>query len=118
MVAVAVVVEDGGLVVVCLLVPVCPVVLVAEQPVLPQREGVAGDELPVTRHAAETFQVKYSILGPHHIIIFPEGTAALVTFSPEEPDVVLLAVGFAVPHEARTRLVKEHLTFVTLKIFK
>ena len=113
--AVIAVVVDDGLVVVGLLLPVQLVVLVAEEVLVPQREGVPGLQLPLAGHAPKAFRVEYPVLGAHHIVVFPEGTATLFALGAEEPDKVFLAVRFPVTYKASTRFIKEHLTLVALK---
>lgn len=60
--------------------------------------------------------MKDLVLGPHHKVVLSERLAALFTLGPEEPDVVLLAVGLAVPHEAGAVLVEEHLALGALQL--
>ena len=89
-------------------------VLVAEEPVVPEREGVPGDELALAGHAPEALQMEYPVLSAHHVVVLPKGAAAFVALGAEKTHVVLLAVGLPVAHEAGAGLVQEHLTLVAL----
>ena len=118
---VAVVVEDA-LVVVVLPLPrdasllvAGLVVLVAVKPVVLQGVAVAGDELALTGNALEAIEVENPVPGAHHVIAFSKRVSTLITFRPKEADVVLLAVGLAVPHKAGAVLVQEHLALVALE---
>ena len=82
------------------------VVRAAEEPVLPQRELSPGDKLAAAGHAAETLDVVDAVPRPHHQIAAAEAHLALGALDAEEPDVVPLAVGLPVSHEARARLVQ------------
>ena len=91
-------------------------VLVAEEPRLfPQRERITGDELARAGRTPKALQVEDPVLGAHDVVTLAEGAAALVALGPKEADVVLLAVGLSVPHEAGAVLVQEHLTLRALQ---
>lgn len=61
------------------------VVRAAEEPVLPQRELVPGDELAAAGHAAETLDVVHLGAGAHHEVVLAEADAALGAFDPVQP---------------------------------
>lgn len=61
------------------------VVRAAEEPVLPQRELVPGDELAAAGHAAETLDVVHLRAGAHHEVVLAEADAALGAFDPIQP---------------------------------
>lgn len=61
------------------------VVRAAEEPVLPQRELVPGDELAAAGHAAETLDVVHLGAGAHHEVVLAEADAALGAFDPIQP---------------------------------
>lgn len=86
-VAIVVVVDVGGVVVVLAVGGLLEdlVVLLAEKPVLAQRELVPGDELTFARAAPETFDVVDLGLGPHHEVVLAEGQPALVALGAEQP---------------------------------
>ena len=91
-------------------------VLVAEEPRLfPQRKRITGDELARAGRTPKALQVEDPVLGAHDVVTLAEGAAALVALGPKEADVVLLAVGLSVPHEAGAVLVQEHLTLRALQ---
>ena len=81
-----------------------------------QGETIARYQLSLAGHTSETLEVENSVLGAHHIVAFAEGAATLITFGPEQTNVILLAVSLAVSNEAGAVLVQKHLTLVTLKI--
>lgn len=61
------------------------VVRAAEEPILPKRELVAGDELTAASHAAETLDVVHLGAGAHHEVVLAEADAALGAFDPVQP---------------------------------
>lgn len=61
------------------------VVRAAEEPVLPQRELVPGDELAAAGHTAETLDVVHLGAGAHHEVVLAEADAALGAFDPVQP---------------------------------
>lgn len=61
------------------------VVRAAEEPVLPQRELVPGDELAAAGHASETLDVVHFGAGAHHEVVLAEADAALGAFDPVQP---------------------------------
>lgn len=61
------------------------VVRAAEEPVLPKRELVPGDELAAAGHAAETLDVVHLGAGAHHEVILAEADAALGAFDSVQP---------------------------------
>ena len=62
------------------------VVRAAEEPVLPKRELVPGDELTAAGHAAETLDVVHLGAGAHHEVVLAEADAALGAFDPVQPE--------------------------------
>jgi hypothetical protein len=54
-------------------------------------------------------------LGSHHKVIFTERISTLITFGAKQSDVVALAVGLAVAHEASAALVEELAALLTLE---
>lgn len=61
------------------------VVRAAEEPVLAQRELVAGDELAAAGHAAEALDVVDLGAGAHHEVVLAEADAALGALDPVQP---------------------------------
>ena len=59
-------------------------IFTAKEAVIPQGKFVPGYQLLFAGHASKAFQMKDLILGPHHKVVFAEGTAAFVTFGAEQ----------------------------------
>lgn len=57
----------------------------AEELVVPQRELVAGQELPAAHRAAEALQVVDVVPGAHHQVAAAEAGRALGALDTEEP---------------------------------
>lgn len=61
------------------------VVRAAEEPVLPQRELVPGDELAAAGHTAEALDVVHLGAGAHHEVVLAEADTALGAFDAVQP---------------------------------
>lgn len=60
------------------------VVLLAEQTVVPQRELVTRDELPLAGRTPEALDVVYFGLGAHYKVILTERQPTLITFGAKQ----------------------------------
>ena len=65
--------------------------------------------------ASETLYVVDFGFGSHHKVVFTKRIPALITFGAEQTNVVALAVGLAVAHEARAALVEELTALLALQ---
>ena len=65
-----------------------PVLMVfpAKEAIIPQGKLVPRYQLLFAGHASKAFQMKDLVLGPHHKVVFSEGSAAFVTLGAEQSE--------------------------------
>lgn len=91
------------------------VLLAVQRAPFPQRELVAGHQLPGALATPETLDVVNFTFRSHHEIVFAERAAAFVALGAEQFNIVPFTIRLSVPHEARAALVQKHMTLLTLQ---
>ena len=81
-----VVVLDGVFAAMVDAVAVVLMVLPTKEAIIPQGKLVPRYQLLFAGHASKAFQMKDLVLGPHHKVVFSEGSAAFVTLGAEQSE--------------------------------